>query len=494
MIDQGCRLLQPATFNLKIMSNKPKRYDLPEDYEQAVPVHVVWETTLACNLNCQHCGSRAGKRRPGELSTEECFEIIRHLSLLGTREITLIGGEAFLRPDWTQIIERITESGIDCSMQSGAFNLNRDRIEKAKKAGIKNIGISIDGLKEVHDEIRGKKNSFDHAINALKLLKEFNIISSVNTVITQKNKNSLNELLDIFIGEGIRNWQVQLAVAMGNAVDNDHLLIQPYEIKEIHDDLFQVYNRALENGIILQPGNNIGYYGPYESVWRQGDMGHWNGCSAGHTGLGIEADGKIKGCPSLPTTYYTGGNIREMTLTDIWKHRKELSFTRYRNEDELWGFCKTCYYSDVCFAGCTWTSHSLFGQRGNNPYCYHRVTELEKKNLKERIVKMSNGNGASFDHGKFKIEVVNEAGEVVETQIGNEIPLPAPPENAKMRIPKTLKLCHDCSKHVKMDEVLCPFCGSDIAEAEQNYHSDMDAVNESYEELMLILDRMHHAD
>jgi radical SAM protein with 4Fe4S-binding SPASM domain len=476
------------------MDNKPRRYDLPEDYAQAVPVHVVWETTLACNLNCQHCGSRAGKRRPGELSTEECFEIIRHLSILGTREITLIGGEVFLRPDWTQIIERITESGIDCSMQSGAFNLNRERIAQAKKAGIKNIGVSIDGLKEVHDKVRGKKNSFDHAINALRLLKEFNIISSVNTVIMQENKHSLDELLDIFIAEGIKNWQVQLAVAMGNAVDNEHLLIQPYEIKDIQDRLFHLYNRALEHDVLIQPGNNIGYYGPYESIWRQADMGHWNGCSAGHTALGIEADGKIKGCPSLPTTYYTGGNIREMSLTDIWNHTKELSFTRYRNADELWGFCKTCYYADVCYAGCTWTSHVLFGQRGNNPYCYHRVTELEKQNLKERIVKTAGGDGTSFDHGKFKIEVVNEAGEVVETQIGNTAPIAVPKDTGSFRIPRQLKLCRDCSKHVKPDEEFCPFCDSNIEEAEQNYQLRMQEINESYEELMVILDKMHHAD
>jgi MoaA/NifB/PqqE/SkfB family radical SAM enzyme len=47
-------------------TGKPVRYRLERDYTELVPVHVVWEVTLACNLKCQHCGSRAG--RPGRTS------------------------------------------------------------------------------------------------------------------------------------------------------------------------------------------------------------------------------------------------------------------------------------------------------------------------------------------------------------------------------------------------------------------------------------------
>jgi MoaA/NifB/PqqE/SkfB family radical SAM enzyme len=64
------------------------------------PVYVVWEITLACNLKCVHCGSRAGHARQNELSTAECIEVIEQLAELGTREISIIGGEAFARRDW----------------------------------------------------------------------------------------------------------------------------------------------------------------------------------------------------------------------------------------------------------------------------------------------------------------------------------------------------------------------------------------------------------
>src|SRR6201990_3784063 len=82
---------------------QPTRFFTDEDRENYPPVHVVWEITLACNLKCNHCGSRAGKRRADELSTAECLDVVRQLAAAGTREITLIGGEAYLRRDWLEI-------------------------------------------------------------------------------------------------------------------------------------------------------------------------------------------------------------------------------------------------------------------------------------------------------------------------------------------------------------------------------------------------------
>ena len=469
------------------MESVPKRYERKEDYANSVPVHVVWELTLACNLKCLHCGSRAGKKRPNELSTEQCFEIIDHLAALGTREISIIGGEAFLRADWLDIIRRITESGIDCSMQTGAYNLTEKRITDAKAAGLKNIGVSVDGTEDIHNYIRGKKNSFEHVLKALHLIEKHNLVSSVNTVITQNNFELLEDLLVIFISLKVKNWQVQLAVAMGNAVDNEELLIQPYQVKDIQDKLFELYLKGIKNDLLIQPGNNIGYYGPHESIWRQSSEGHWTGCSAGQTAIGIEADGTIKACPSLPTKGYTAGNVKELTITDIWKNSDEIAFSRYRNTDELWGGCKSCYYAEFCNAGCTWTGHVLFGKRGNNPYCYHRVEELDKKKLKERIVKVSGGDGSSFDHGSYIIEVFNEKGEVIEVQDGSKIDVVELKKDRPIRIPEKLKTCYCCNRHIKVEEEKCPFCSSNYKQSKNDYEEKMSLVYEKFDNLMTLI-------
>ena len=83
---------------------QPTRFFTDADRRDYTPVHVVWEITLACDLKCQHCGSRAGRRRPDELTTAECLDLVAQLARLGTREVTLIGGEAYLRRDWVEIV------------------------------------------------------------------------------------------------------------------------------------------------------------------------------------------------------------------------------------------------------------------------------------------------------------------------------------------------------------------------------------------------------
>ena len=78
---------------------------------------------------------------------------------------------------------------------------------------------------------------------------------------------------------------------------------------------------------------------------------------------------------------------------------------RDRTVDDLWGYCRTCYYADVCRAGCTWTGFSLFGKPGNNPLCHHRALEMRQRGKRERLVRVEAPPGAPFDHGKFEIVV-----------------------------------------------------------------------------------------
>ena len=67
----------------------------------------VWEITLACNLRCGHCGATAGHARPDELSPAEALRLADDLAALPVLEVTLMGGELFLRPDWLAIAERL---------------------------------------------------------------------------------------------------------------------------------------------------------------------------------------------------------------------------------------------------------------------------------------------------------------------------------------------------------------------------------------------------
>ncbi len=372
------------------------------------PIYAVWEITLACDLACRHCGSRAGRERPDELTTAECLDLVNQMADLGTLEVTLIGGEAYLRDDWTDIVREVRRRGMQCTNTTGGRGFTMERAKAAKEAGIQSISVSIDGLRDSHDALRGVKGSFDAALQAMENARAVGIPVAANTQVNRANLHEIPEVFELLAARKIHGWQVQLTTAMGRAGDEPEMLLEPYMVLEVMPMLAKLKLRADEAKVRLFPGNNIGYYGPYETHFR----GHWPGghrgsCGAGRAVLGIEANGDIKGCPSLPTSDYVGGNVREQSLKDIWERSKELRFTRDMTVEDLSGFCRTCYYAEECKGGCNWTTHVAFGKAGDNPWCHHRALELLEKGERERIVKVKEAPGLPFDYSVF--EIVREA-------------------------------------------------------------------------------------
>ena len=121
--------------------------------------------------------------------------------------------------------------------------------------------------------------------------------------------------------------------------------------------------------------------------------------------MGIESNGDVKGCPSLQSADYVGGNLRKQSLRTIWDDTPELAFTRERGVDSLWGYCRTCVFADTCKAGCSFTAHALFGKPGNNPYCHFRAQQFAKEGKRERLVPTVAAKGLPFDHGLFQIQL-----------------------------------------------------------------------------------------
>lgn len=409
--ERAAELLRPRPRNLPIAPTAPparRKLPLadtvrPRD-EQARPIYAVWEVTLQCDLACRHCGSRAGHARSDELSTAECLDLVRQMAALGVMEVTLIGGEAYLREDWTDIVREIRAQGMSCTMTTGGRGITPEKARAAKEAGLESVSVSIDGNEATHDRLRGVKGSYQSAFQAMDLMRAAGVKVSTNTQINRLTLPELPELLEALAAHGGHSWQLQMTVPMGRAADEPEVLFQPYEMLQVFPLLGQLKKRADELKVRIWPGNNIGYFGPYESVLK-GTMprGHMASCGAGRSTLGIEADGAIKGCPSLPTEAWTGGNIRDASLKDIWERSAPLRYTRDRTVEDLWGYCRTCYYADECRAGCTWTSFVFFGRAGNNPYCHHRALEMERRGVREVVSRVEGAPGAPFDHGKFEI-------------------------------------------------------------------------------------------
>ena len=387
------------------MSDSRTRRRLDVIAEQPFPAYVVWELTLACDHACTHCGSRAGVARDGELSTEEALGVVAQLAALGTREVVLIGGEAYLHEGFLAIVRALRAAGIAPALTTGGRGITAELATELAAAGLAYASVSVDGLEPAHDRMRNLRGSWRAAMTALERLRAAGLPTASNINLNRGNHADLELLYDELRTRGITSWQVQLTAPLGRAADRPELLLQPWDLLDVIPRVAALKLRARADGIVLTPGNNLGYFGPEETQLRSidaADRDHWRGCQAGKFVMGIEAHGGVKGCPSLQPAY-VGGSTRERSIAEIWRTAPELAFTRGRTVDELWGFCRTCPFAAHCLGGCSFTAHSMFGRPGNNPYCHYRARTLAKQGLRERLVPATAAPGVPFDHGTFEL-------------------------------------------------------------------------------------------
>lgn len=370
------------------------------------PAYVVWELTLACDQPCTHCGSRAGEARANELRTEEALRVVSELATMGAKEVVLIGGEAYLHDGFLAVVSALRDAGVRPVTTTGGRGVDRARAQAMAEAGLAAASVSIDGVERTHDLMRASRGSFAAATAALGHLRRAGIGIAANTNVNRLNEAELEALYEHLRAQGIASWQVQLTTPLGRAADRPDLVLQPWDLLAIVPRIAALKERAFRDGILLMPGNNLGYFGPEEATLRsldEGGVDHWQGCQAGRYVLGIESDGAVKGCPSLQTTAYVGGNVRARSLRDVWDHAPELAFARARTRDDLWGFCRECDFAEPCLGGCTFTAHSFFGRPGNNPYCHYRARTQRARGKRERLVLREAAPGTPFDHARFEL-------------------------------------------------------------------------------------------
>ncbi|MCA9639606.1 MAG: radical SAM protein [Polyangiaceae bacterium] len=370
------------------------------------PAYVVWELTLRCDHACTHCGSRASAPRPDELTTEQALEVVAELADMGAREVVLIGGEAYLHSGFLEIVEALARAGIHPTLTTGGRGVDADLAARMQEAGLLQVSVSVDGLRETHDRMRNLKGSFDLATRALIACKGAGIRITANTNINRLNHADLEALFEHLSSLGIVAWQLQLTAPLGRAADRTDLILQPWQLIDLLPRIADLKRLGFERGITLLPGNNLGYFGQEEALLRSPTLGgkdHWAGCQAGRFVLGIESDGAVKGCPSLQTSHYVGGSLKQQKLREIWDDAPELAFTRERGVDALWGFCRECVFAATCLGGCSFTAHSILGRPGNNPYCHFRAKTLAKRGLRERLVPTGPATGLPFDNGAFEL-------------------------------------------------------------------------------------------
>lgn len=341
------------------------KHGLPVDL---ISVNV--ELTLACNLRCLHCGSTAGRPRRDELTTAEMLRLVRDLRALGCREMCLLGGEPFLRPDWFRICRAVCTSDMDLVLITNGLRVTPALVAQLRKLPrLDRIGVSLDGATPaVHDRIRGRRGSFDAAWRAIRLLADAGFEVGAITTVSKWNLRDLPNLRDLLLGRNV-TWQIQTATPQGGRFDRK-LALTPREYYRVGRFLSACRRRYSVDELPVAGAHGVGYCSSV--LGPVGELPDWHGCGGGLATLGITSDGGVKPCLSQSDDRLVG-NIRDRPLAEIWRDDDLFRRTRRFRIEMLKGFCRDCGHARDCRAGCPHVALAATGSDGDNPFCFHRI-------------------------------------------------------------------------------------------------------------------------
>jgi len=336
--------------------------------ERTYPLRMVaWELTRNCNLSCIHCrASAASGPHEGELSTQECKDIIDDILSFSEPTVILTGGEPLMRPDVFEIIEYGNNRGLRMVIAVNGTLLDGMAAARLKASGIKRVSLSIDGKDaRRHDSFRGVDGSFAAVIQAARTLGEAGLPFQINTTVTMLNVDDLDEVYALVKSLGAVAWHVFLLVPVGrgSGLKGKELSAEAYE-----DVLHRL--RAIEKkGELEMKVTCAPHY--YRIVKEDGDTPKSAGCLAGKSFMFISHHGIAQPCGYLEVD---SGNVRKEGVRTVWEGSDV--FRRLRDLTSYEGKCAACRFIRIC-GGCRARAYEETGNYlGEEPLCSYR----EEKN------------------------------------------------------------------------------------------------------------------
>ncbi len=331
--------------------------------------YLMWECTLRCNLECRHCGSDCHKDMlQNDMPIADFLKVVDEITpYVNPNEtmIVLTGGEPLMRKDLEICGQELYNRGFPWGIVSNGLALTEKRLNSLIDAGLRSVTISLDGLEEAHNRMRGHNNSFQQACNAISLLtKQEDIVFDVVTCITSDTFEQRFDLKKLLIDMGVKSWRIFTIFPIGRAAGQKELQLSPIQFKQFFDF---IKNTRKEGRIKLSYGCE-GFLGEYETEVRS----NFYTCHAGINIASILNDGAISACPNLRANFVQG-NIYQDSFWDVWTNR----YTPFRNRD--WakkGECADCKF----FRYCKGNGMHLRDEEGNLLFCHlKRIKEGEKE-------------------------------------------------------------------------------------------------------------------
>ncbi|GAI59661.1 unnamed protein product, partial [marine sediment metagenome] len=256
-----------------------------------------------------------------------------------------------------EIAREIKKNKLELSIVTNGLTLI-DNIQKLKSLKVDCVSLSLDGgSAKIHDYLRGIPGAFEKTLNAINRLKEEKLPVSVITAVSKTNLNELDKIKKILLDRNIA-WQIQIAIPIGRF---------PRELTISREEFYTV---ALFIAINVKkysykrlPVIGAHCFGYFSRFIPNLGLDPWVGCQAGRSVLGIQSNGNIKGCLTLPDGFVEG-NIRTQSLKTILEKLR-------LKQIQLKGYCADCNVAKICHGGCLGTAYAL--KEFDEPYCLRAI-------------------------------------------------------------------------------------------------------------------------
>ena len=343
--------------------------------------YIQWHLTNKCNLRCEHC-YQDDYSQSSELPLKDLKDIARKIEFTLEKwgkegRIGVTGGEPFVRKDLFAFLEflelqpHIKKIGI---LSNGT--LIKENIEAIKKlTKLHYIQLSIEGMRETNDAIRGK-GIFDKVIESTHLLKSENVPVRWMVTLHKKNAADVAGVIDLALENDVDTLTFERLIPEGSGKSFADYVLSTAELEKVFSYIVERSDAEFAKSsplsilklrtlwVLCDPQraqNNINACIPLEK-----EVGA--SCSIGVDSLSLLPDATVLPCRRLPIPI---GNLKNESLFKIWYTSKVL--WEIRNKNNLKGKCANCEYIPRC-GGCRATAYALTGDYlAEDPQCWKKT-------------------------------------------------------------------------------------------------------------------------
>ena len=324
---------------------------------------VVWNISRRCNLHCVHCYSDSdGRVYEGELTFDECRTVIDDLAAFSIPALLLSGGEPMMHREFFSIARYVAERGIPFTVSTNGTLLGRAAAHSLLQMGCRYVGISLDGIGQVHDRFRGRPGAFERAVRAFRTARDIGLKVGLRLTLSRQTIDELDRVLDFIEEENIERVCFYHLVFSGRGADLQ--LVEPGRVRQAVDTILNRLRRWRADGLerevltVDQPADGAYLYLRLrkENPQRAEEalrLLEWNGGGANSSGVGIaniDSQGNVH--PDQFWQTHTIDNVRRRPFSEIWTRSNDPILTGLRDRvGRLGGRCARCRFLSVCGGG-----------------------------------------------------------------------------------------------------------------------------------------------